>query len=168
MDDIELTELTDLDVVRQDAVRTPASGFGFLVMKSATPTPSEPGTAGPTTKEGTVPDPQTPAAPEPQASGDVLTKDAVESMIKDALAEAMKSAEERNKALADELAVLKATPIPGQVSLTAPPEARETRAQSEAMAKATYHERLAETVADREVSAYHRTKAAQYRTAANA
>lgn len=34
MADIELTELTDLEVVRQDGVKTPASGFSFLVMKS--------------------------------------------------------------------------------------------------------------------------------------
>ena len=34
MDEIELTELTDLEVVRQDAVKSPASGFPFLIMKS--------------------------------------------------------------------------------------------------------------------------------------
>lgn len=34
-DEIELTELTDLEVVRQDAVKHPASGFPVLIMKAA-------------------------------------------------------------------------------------------------------------------------------------
>lgn len=34
-DEIELTELTDIQVVRQDAVKSPASGFRFLIQKSA-------------------------------------------------------------------------------------------------------------------------------------
>jgi hypothetical protein len=33
-DEIEMTEMHDIKVTRQDGVRTPASGYGFLVMKA--------------------------------------------------------------------------------------------------------------------------------------
>lgn len=39
--DVELTELTDLDVQRQDAVANPASGFRFLVTKAAGKPPKD-------------------------------------------------------------------------------------------------------------------------------
>lgn len=305
MDEIELTELTDLDVVRQDAVRTPASGFPFLVMKAVNavggidekpdiagaervlqelarliqseaaemaagafsevydiqclleaatlmrhfksneewgceddgelcksaglvfkahrkfssderkklasegnaledgsyPIPDEDalrraailarsghgdvaaakrliakrakelGVANPLASDAQKDAPEgvedpTSAAPEPQE--ETVTKAAVSEIVKEAVAEAIKAAGERTEALAAELAVLKATPIPGQVSMTAPPAAAEARAQSDAMSKAAHFQRLADTVADREVAEYYRTRAQELREAARA
>lgn len=161
-----LTELTDLEVVRQDAVRTPASGFPFLVMKAvATPPAAPESEAEPTQKESEMTDPQTPEAPEatPEAPADngAVTKEAVAEMIAAAVAEVSKAADERNKALADELAVLKATPIPAGIVLTAPADATKTREQANAVAKATYHRRQLELPLDRELEQFHKDELAK-------
>jgi hypothetical protein len=250
VDDIELTELHDLDVVRQDAVENPASGFPFLIMKSvskdinaAGAVNEKPDISGankvlsqlaqlvasearelaagneneiydisllldtirnmrcfrdnemacdemtakaiaevndliakgeilPMAEDATKDAPEsadnpTSAAPEPQA-GDEFTKDTVAKMIEDAKAEVSKEAEERNAALAAELAVLKATPIPGNVKLTATADQRDTRAQADVVAKAAYHRRQLDIVQDRDLIAYHKAQLAKIEPAANA
>lgn len=45
-DEIELTELTDIQVIRQDAVKSPASGFRFLIQKSTAAAAEDCGTSG--------------------------------------------------------------------------------------------------------------------------
>lgn len=111
--------------------------------------------------DSTVPVPETPEGvtktSEPTSSeGD----DDVAQKIEKAVAEATKSAEQRIEALAAEVAKMRDIPIPGGPMLTATAGQRDTRAKSDLLAKAAYHERQANTVGDRDLARYHRDKAA--------
>lgn len=89
-------------------------------------------------------------------------------LIEKAVAEAAKADRERIEALEAEVAKMRATPIPGGPMLTATAAQRDTRTKADALAKAAYHERQADTVgfSNRELARYHREKAAEAREAA--
>jgi hypothetical protein len=107
-------------------------------------------------------------APAEVSGGETLTKDSVAKMIEDAVAAKVgELAKERDEALAA-LDVLKATPIPAGVVLTAPQSARDSQDRDAAVAKAAYHRRQAELTQDREMQSYHRNKAKALDAAANA
>jgi len=181
--DIDPTEMFDIKVTRQDGVRSPASGFPILVMKSAaasgtTPAGDAPVAPEPTTKDATdastdLPDVRTSADPvqgAPEAPEGVTKTsgaqapaegdDDVASKIEKAVAEATRASEERMKALESEVAKMRATPIPGGPMLTATAVQRDVRATSDLMAKAAYHKRQADIVGERELARYHREQAA--------
>lgn len=110
--------------------------------------------------EGVEPElPEVQPAAETEGGEDVLTKDVVAKMIADATAEIVSKAAEERDALAEELRVLKATPIPGGPVLTAPASAKKQQDRDEAVAKAAYHRRQAEITGDREIRQYHIEKA---------
>jgi hypothetical protein len=67
--------------------------------------------------------------------------------------------EAANTELRDELAKLKATPIPGQVALTAPADARAITAKAENLTKAAHYRQLADRVTDREQRRYYLDRA---------
>lgn len=94
--------------------------------------------------------------------------DDVAQKIEKAVAEATKSAEQRIEALAAEVAKMRDIPIPGGPMLTATAGQRDTRAKSDLLAKAAYHERQANTVGDRDLARYHRDKAAEAHAEAKA
>lgn len=75
----------------------------------------------------------------------------IDSAITAAIAKAVQPIEEANQELRDELAKLKATPIPGGPALTAPAGARAVAAKSEKLVKAAQYRRTAERVSDREI-----------------
>ena len=116
----------------------------------------------PTQKDSTLDD-KTPEVTEPQ-TGEV--PEAVAKMIEDAKAEAIKTAEERTRALADELAVLKATPVPGAIALTNPAGDSDPRIRSNSLQKAAYHRRQLDVVQDRDLIAYHKDQLAKAEAAA--
>jgi hypothetical protein len=172
---VELTELYDLEVERHDGVANPASGFSFLVTKSAA-------TAAPTVEETVAEDAtkdapveptesatETPAPEVEKAEGEAapsLTAESVQELIKAALAERDSEAESRiakaeaeRDAAKSALDVLKATPTPGGPVISATAEQRAFKAKNEAMQKAAYYRRLAETVNDRELAVEYRNRA---------
>jgi hypothetical protein len=184
--DVNPTEMVDIKVTRQDGVRAPASGFPILVMKSAASPQGDAPVATETTAkdkadEGTnlpdlrdangavqVPEGKTPegvtktSGPEgPEGDDDVTQK------IEKAIAEATKVATERIEALAAEVAVLKATPIPGGPMLTSTAAQRDLRAQSDNLAKAAKYRGMAEQVGfqNRELARFYREKAAELESA---
>lgn len=91
--------------------------------------------------------------PETEAQEDGLSK-----AVEDAIAKAVAPLEAANRELRDELAVLKATPIPGGPAITAPKAALD----EQKLAKRAYYERQAAlTENDRELSKYYANKAAE-------
>ena len=84
----------------------------------------------------------------------------VSELVKEAIAKAVEPLEAANRELRDELAVLKATPIPGGPAITAPKAALD----EQKLAKAAYYERQARlTENDRDLSKYYADKAAELR-----
>lgn len=82
----------------------------------------------------------------------------VSELVKEAIAKAVEPLEAANRELRDELAVLKATPIPGGPAITAPKAALD----EQKLSKRAYFERMAErTGNDRELSKYYADKAAE-------
>jgi hypothetical protein len=173
----DLTELVDLDPSRVDLVKNPANGFPILLMKAVAETAPESITpAAPAasdtdaTKEASMPETpevtQTPAAPEPQA-GQPAEKSLAE-LVTEEVAKAMAPLTERNKALEDQMAALKSTPIPGGPVVTVPNAQRAEGARVQALADAARHERLAKSISGNpELTRYHEEKAAEFRKAAN-
>jgi hypothetical protein len=87
----------------------------------------------------------------------------IDELVKSAVAEATQAQEAAIKELRDELAVLKATPIPGGPALTAPASMQAESAKAENLAKAAHYERLAEQVNDRDLKKYYRDRAKEAR-----
>jgi hypothetical protein len=112
-DDVELTELYDLDVERHDGVEHPASGLSFLVTKSAA---------------------------DPVAKSDPGSVSKAEF---DALSERVAKAESRADEAERALEVLKATPLPGGPVIAASSEQLAYRSHQEAVEKAAFHRRRA-------------------------
>lgn len=94
--------------------------------------------------------------------------DDVDARIQEAVAKAMESQEEVIKGLRDELAKVKATPIPGGPVVTAPAAARKESERSALLAKAAHFERMADQIPEQDMKAHYRAEAAAARTAANA
>jgi hypothetical protein len=97
--------------------------------------------------EGEDPAPEAPEAPE------------IDPAVASAIAKAVQPLEAANTELRDELAKLKATPIPGQVALTAPADARAITAKAENLTKAAHYRQLADRVTDREQRRYYLDRA---------
>jgi hypothetical protein len=97
--------------------------------------------------EGEDPAPEAPEAPE------------IDPAVASAIAKAVQPLEAANTELRDELAKLKATPIPGQIALTAPADARALSAKSDDLAKAAKYRQLADRVTDREQRRYYLDRA---------
>lgn len=170
--------IPDVDALHRAAVLA-ESGHGDvaaakrLIAKRA----KELGVPNPLTEHSdTKKDEQEPEAPESTETetsgaespdGDGVEKDAIAKAIEAEVAEAMKPAKELIQKLADELAVLKATPIPGGPMLTSTKVQREDRARSDALAKAAYHDRLADQTSG-DLAKYHREKAREAREASKA
>lgn len=163
-DEVEITEITDMNVIRQDAVVNPASGFTFLIKKSAAADSTEEPAVEDAIKDAPVEGAPT-ETPEPvveKAEGEVvpaLTAESVQELIKAALAERDSKAEELLKSanaeietLKSALDVLKATPIPGGPVISATADQRAIKAKTEAGQRAAYYERLAKSVNDRELA----------------
>lgn len=108
-------------------------------------------------REGVTPE-TSEGATAPAAENGV-SKDVID-LIEKAKAEVRAEAEERNKALADELAVLKSTPIPGHVALSAPQGAANIAAKDDLLQKAARFRRGTESN-DRETSQYYKAKLAE-------
>lgn len=88
----------------------------------------------------------------------------VSEVVKSAIADAVKPLEEANRELRDELAVLKATPIPGGPALTVPPSMRGNRAESETLAEISRLEKaIDQTRGDPELSKYYKDKLSEVR-----
>lgn len=98
----------------------------------------------------------TKTADAPEASED--KPEEVSELVKEAIAKANEAHEAAIKELRDELAVLKATPIPGGPAITAPQAALD----EQKLAKRAYFERQAKlTENDRELSKFYANKAAE-------
>lgn len=102
---------------------------------------------------------ETPAATEPQVQ-DPATPDG-EDQVQKAVAAAMESHEAAIKELRDELAKLKATPLPGGPAFTAPASVRSDQERDEKVQKAAHYRRLADQVNDRELRKYYEGLAKQ-------
>lgn len=99
----------------------------------------------------------------PEAAGE---QPEIDPAVASAIAKATEPLEAANQELRDEIAKLKATPIPGAVALTAPADVRATVAKAENLAKATYYDRQAALCEnDRELNKYYLAKAAEARAA---
>jgi hypothetical protein len=160
----DLTELVDIDPERVDLVKNPANGFPILLMKAVDVITPEGDKTPVTDVTPTAVAPSTPAAPEPQTEPKV--EKSAEDLVKEAVAKAIKPAEEAIKGLtetvksqADELAVLKATPIPGGPSITAGSHQRAENERASAKAEAARFRKLAKDVTDRELVRYYEEKA---------
>jgi hypothetical protein len=155
----ELTELVEINPTRVDLVKSPANGFPILLMKSVgqEATATEP-PAESTSKETMTDDTTAPAAPaaEPVTEDAPAEKSAED--FTDALAKAMAPLEEVIKGLRDEMAALKATPIPGApvVTSTAVKDAAKDSAVAKEVAR---FERLAKDTQDRELARYYADRA---------
>jgi len=93
-----------------------------------------------------------------------VSKDEVNDLVKAAVTEATKAAQERVDALAAELAKVKATPLPGGPVITATATRQQTNGADQQ--KAAYYEAMADQVQDPTASAGYRQKAADLRKAA--
>lgn len=88
----------------------------------------------------------------------------VDERVEEAVAKAVTPLAERNKALEAEMAALKATPIPGSPSITAP-VAKDAAKATEVAKEIAYCEKQAATVQDRELARYYADRAAMLRKA---
>lgn len=111
-----------------------------------------------------APAPDTTKTTEPAPSAGPVSKDEVADLVKSAVAEATKAAQERIDALAAELAKVKATPIPGGPVVTATRPQQPKRNPD--LDKAAYYEAMADQVTDPMAAAGYRQKAAELRKAA--
>ncbi|MFC5184378.1 HK97 family phage prohead protease [Actinomadura harenae] len=93
-----------------------------------------------------------------------VSKDEIQSLVKAAVAEAGKAAQERIDALAAELAKVKATPLPGGPVVTT---VRHTPQAPSGTDQAAYFEHMASQVHDPVAAAGYRAKAADVRRAAS-
>lgn len=130
------------------------------------------GVSNPIAAQKEVAEPENPEVPE--ATEEVVEKteasepeatsgeeDGLSKAVEDAIAKAVAPLEAANRELRDELAVLKATPIPGGPAITAPKAALD----EQKLSKVAYYERMAErTSNDRELSKYYANKAAELRS----
>jgi hypothetical protein len=174
--DVEITELFDLNVSRHDGVEKPASGFSFLVTKSAAPAAPAPEGEMDTEIEKAAPEatPETseapegavtPTAPEAPAAVEKAAFDAlaerVEKMESD-LAEAngrVRAAEDREVAAKAELEALKATPLPGGPVLAASDQDHVFKAKREAVQKAAYWRKMTEIATTQEMRMEYESRA---------
>jgi hypothetical protein len=182
----KVTRLKNIEATRVDGVDGPANGFPVLMMKSIE-LPNEPAkdanpAADGAVKESSVTDAtatekaaQTTDQPETPEDGQEVTPEVVKAegedpapeapeaeidpVVASAIAKAVQPLEAANTELRDELAKLKATPIPGQIALTAPADARAITAKAENLAKAAKYRQLAERVTDREQRRYYLDRA---------
>lgn len=106
---------------------------------------------------------ETPEVEKSAEDVETFTRDDVSEMIAKALAETVEAVTKERDAARDELTVLKATPIPGGPSIMAVNAAKDVKEQSANVEKALYHERLAQSVQDRELMKYHRAEAQRLR-----
>lgn len=159
----EITEIVTLDATRVDAVRSPANGFPILLMKGI----EAPAAIVEALKEETVSTETSTETTGTEASKaedaenkqpEFVEKSAVDELVKSAIAEALKSSEERVTALEGELAKVKATAIPAAVSYTATNTAL-TDVRKSQLADAKRFERLAETVSDHDLQNYYKSRA---------
>lgn len=95
---------------------------------------------------------------------DTVSKDEIADLVKGAVTEATKAAQERIDALAAELAKVKATPLPGGPVVTA--TATRQQASGPDLDKAAYYEAMAGQVQDPAAATGYRQKAAELRRAA--
>lgn len=166
--DVEITELFDLDVERHDGVEKPASGFSFLVTKSAQADPEK---ENPAVEDATKDAPVEPTESAPAETSEApveKTEDApaaVEKAAFDALAERVekmesalaeadervKGAEGREAAAKAELEALRATPLPGGPVLAATEQDKVFKAKSEAVKQAAHWSHLAEIATTQEM-----------------
>jgi hypothetical protein len=93
-----------------------------------------------------------------------VSKDEITDLVKGAVTEATKAAQERIDALAAELAKVKATPLPGGPVITA--TATRQQPKSADLQKAAYYEAMADQVQDPAAATGYRQKAAELRKAA--
>jgi hypothetical protein len=93
-----------------------------------------------------------------------VSKDEIADLVKGAVTEATKAAQERIDALAAELAKVKATPLPGGPVITA--TATRKQANGTDLEKAAYYEQMADRVQDPNAAAGYRKLAAEHRKAA--
>lgn len=93
-----------------------------------------------------------------------VSKDEIGDLVKAAVTEATKAAQERYDALAAELAKVKATPLPGGPVVTAATPRQHTAGTD--LDKAAHYERMATAVQDPATAAGYRQLAAQHRAAA--
>ncbi|MGH3376332.1 MAG: hypothetical protein ACRDP6_16485 [Actinoallomurus sp.] len=108
-------------------------------------------------KRDTVPDTTKTTEAAPAAS-----KDEIADLVKSAVTEATKAAQERVDALAAELAKVKATPIPGGPVITAA-KSPQRDDRTDDLNKAAYYEHMATQVQDPSTADGYRKKAAQIR-----
>ena len=92
-----------------------------------------------------------------RAAGEVITE---------AVAKAIEPYEAALKELRDELAKVKATPIPGGPAVTAPAGARADSQRAELLKEAAYCDSMADLTAEQDMKVHYRAKAAAARTAA--
>jgi hypothetical protein len=167
--EVEITEIHDMDVTRQDAVVTPASGFTFLIKKSAAADAPESESA---VEDATKDAPVTPAESAPAETSEVedAAKSApvapvtVEKAVFDALAERVEKmesalaeanvratvAEVQKDAAVNALKALEATPLPGGPVLAATEQDKAFKARAEASKQAAYWTRMAEVAPTQE------------------
>lgn len=187
--DPELTELEEFEPTRVDLVANPANGAPFLLMKSVVTQSSGANYPGcgccancesDTTKaakdlsgsDSLTTDPQkdaekasddkTAAEDTSQKHDEIIKSD----LFKAALAEAVRPFEDALKAVRDELAKVKETPIPGGPVQTVPTAIRDTRKRDESLAKAARYERMAEEVSEPDLRAHYQRVAEAARAAA--
>jgi hypothetical protein len=92
----------------------------------------------------------------------------VEAIVKEAVAKASADHEAALTELRDELAKVKATPIPGGPVVTAPAGATRERERDQNLAKAAHYERLAGLTSEQDMKTHYKAQAAAAREAAKA
>lgn len=90
----------------------------------------------------------------------------IDARIQEAVAKATESHEGAIKELRDELAKVKATPIPGGPAVTAPGAARAESERKGLLKEAAYFEKMAEQSTEQDMKSHYRAKAAAAREAA--
>jgi hypothetical protein len=155
----ELTELIEINPTRVDLVKTPASGFPILLMKSVAQE-SATGRDTDTGDPAPMPEPaskdtgatDTPPAATPETTDAPAEKSAED--FTEAIAKAVEPLQEVIKGLREEMAALKATPIPGAPVVTST-AVKDTAKESAVAKEIARFERLAGNTQDRELARYY-------------
>jgi hypothetical protein len=174
----DLSELVEVDPSRIDRVKSPASGFPVLIMKSAAANSAagespESATSGratelgdnnpmsdPASKEADVTETPAPTT-EPPVTPDAPVEKSIDERIAEAVAKQVAPLVEANKGLEAELTALKNRPLPGGPSITAAKAAATVTTDAEA----ERFERLSKEVNDRDLARYYADRAKEAREA---
>lgn len=111
-----------------------------------------------------------PEADETPAADEAVDKgaDDLDARIQEAVTKARESDQEAIRELRDELAKVKATPLPGGPAVTAPAGIAADKRRTELLKEAAYYDKMAEQISEQDMKVHYRAKATAAREAAKA